>query len=86
MLSDSTHTREASPAPVFSGEFEVTSQKLVKERHLKLQLARGRQRYDAIWFGHTETLPARALLAYRLVRDTWNGVARVQLVIEHAGV
>lgn len=72
------------PAPVFSTEFEIASQALVKERHLKLQLMRGRQRYQAIWFNRTEPLPARALIAYRLVRDTWNGVARVQLVVEHA--
>ncbi|PLZ02760.1 single-stranded-DNA-specific exonuclease RecJ [Burkholderia sp. WAC0059] len=72
------------PAPVFAGEFEVASQALVKDRHLKLQLARGRQRFNAIWFNRTDPLPARATLAYRLVRDTWNGVSRVQLVVEHA--
>lgn len=60
------------------------SQSLVKEKHLKLQLARGRQRFNAIWFNHTEPLPERALVAYRLVADTWNGVTRVQLIVEHA--
>lgn len=72
------------PAPVFSGEFEVASQALVKDKHLKLQLLRGRQRYQAIWFNHTELLPARATLAYRLAADSWNGVTRVQLIVEHA--
>ncbi len=72
------------PAPLFSGEFDVTSQALVKDKHLKLQLARGRQRFNAIWFNHTEQLPARATVAYRLSRDTWNGVSRVQLIVEHA--
>ncbi|TKC82607.1 single-stranded-DNA-specific exonuclease RecJ [Trinickia terrae] len=72
------------PAPVFSGEFDIASQALVKDKHLKLQLARGRQRFNAIWFNHTEPLPARATLAYRLARDTWNGVSRVQLIVEHA--
>lgn len=72
------------PAPVFSGEFDVVSQALVKDRHLKLQLMRGRQRYNAIWFNHTDLLPARAMLAYRLASDTWNGVSRVQLIVEHA--
>jgi single-stranded-DNA-specific exonuclease len=74
------------PAPVFSGEFEVASQALVKDKHLKLQLLRGRQRFNAIWFNHTETLPQHTTVAYRLVRDTWNGVARVQLVVEHAAL
>ncbi|MFC0402854.1 single-stranded-DNA-specific exonuclease RecJ [Paraburkholderia rhizosphaerae] len=72
------------PAPLFSGEFDVMSQALVKDKHLKLQLVRGRQRFNAIWFNHTETLPARATVAYRLSRDTWNGVSRVQLIVEHA--
>jgi len=47
-------------------------------------LLRGRQRFNAIWFNHTETLPQHTTVAYRLVRDTWNGVSRVQLVVEHA--
>ncbi|KAF1028798.1 MAG: Single-stranded-DNA-specific exonuclease RecJ [Burkholderia plantarii] len=72
------------PAPLFSGEFDVASQALVKDKHLKLQLTRGRQRFSAIWFNHTEPLPARATLAYRLASDTWNGVTRVQLIVEHA--
>ncbi|MCC8394390.1 single-stranded-DNA-specific exonuclease RecJ [Paraburkholderia sp. MMS20-SJTR3] len=72
------------PAPLFSGEFEIASQALVKDKHLKLQLLRGRQRFNAIWFNHTDTLPARTTLAYRLASDTWNGVSRVQLIVEHA--
>jgi single-stranded-DNA-specific exonuclease len=72
------------PAPLFSGEFNVMSQALVKDKHLKLQLMRGRQRFNAIWFNHTDTLPARATVAYRLTSDTWNGVSRVQLIVEHA--
>jgi single-stranded-DNA-specific exonuclease len=72
------------PAPLFSGEFEVASQALVKDKHLKLQLLRGRQRFNAIWFNHTDTLPARTTVAYRLASDSWNGVSRVQLIVEHA--
>jgi single-stranded-DNA-specific exonuclease len=72
------------PAPVFSGEFDIASQALVKDKHLKLQLVRGRQRFSAIWFNHTDTLPARTTVAYRLASDTWNGVSRVQLIVEHA--
>jgi single-stranded-DNA-specific exonuclease len=72
------------PAPVFSGEFEIASQALVKDKHLKLQLLRGARRYQAIWFNHTDTLPARARFAYRLASDVWNGVARVQMIVEHA--
>ncbi|SEI97964.1 single-stranded-DNA-specific exonuclease RecJ [Paraburkholderia diazotrophica] len=72
------------PAPVFSGEFDVMSQALVKDKHLKLQLMRGRQRFNAIWFNHTQPLPARTTVAYRLSADMWNGISRVQLIVEHA--
>lgn len=73
------------PPPVFSGEFEVATQALVKDKHLKLQLVRGRHRYNAIWFNRTELLPSHAQVAYRLSRDVYNGVARVQMIVEHAG-
>jgi single-stranded-DNA-specific exonuclease len=83
-LIDAAVWGQGFPAPTFSGEFDVLSQALVKDKHLKLQLARGRQRFQAIWFNHTESLPARAHLAYRLAADSWNGVVRVQLIVEHA--
>jgi len=83
-LIDGAVWGQGFPAPVFSGEFEVASQALVKDKHLKLQLRRGQQRFNAIWFNHTETLPTRTVVAYRLVSDTWNGVARVQMIVEHA--
>jgi len=83
-LIDAAVWGQGFPAPTFSGEFDVVSQALVKDKHLKLQLARGGQRFQAIWFNHTDTLPARARLAYRLAADSWNGVVRVQLIVEHA--
>ncbi|MDN7811950.1 single-stranded-DNA-specific exonuclease RecJ [Burkholderia gladioli] len=83
-LLDGAVWGQGFPAPLFSGEFEVASQALVKDKHLKLQLTRGRQRFGAIWFNHTEPLPAHATVAYRLASDTWNGVTRVQLIVEHA--
>ncbi|MEX3582551.1 MAG: single-stranded-DNA-specific exonuclease RecJ [Burkholderia sp.] len=83
-LLDGAVWGQGFPAPLFSGEFEVASQALVKDKHLKLHLARGRQRFGAIWFNHTEPLPARATVAYRLASDTWSGVTRVQLIVEHA--
>ncbi|KAF1005261.1 MAG: single-stranded-DNA-specific exonuclease RecJ [Burkholderia sp.] len=83
-LLDSAVWGQGFPMPLFSGEFDVDSQALVKDKHLKLQLTRGRQRFGAIWFNHTEPLSARATIAYRLANNTWNGVTRVQLIIEHA--
>ena len=70
--------------PVFSEEVDVISQRLVGERHLALKLRHQGQPVDGIWFGHTEPLPARAHLAFRLETDEWQGVRRVRLLVEGA--
>ncbi len=70
--------------PVFSEEVEVLSQRLVGEKHLALKLRHQGQPVDGIWFGHTEPLPARAHLAFRLETDEWQGVRRVRLLVEGA--
>ena len=70
--------------PLFCDEFRVLNQRILKEKHLKLMLEKNGQRYDAIWFGHTDQLPDRATVAYRLDANEFNGVTRVQLMVEHA--
>jgi single-stranded-DNA-specific exonuclease len=70
--------------PVFCDEFRVLNQRILKERHLKLTLEKDGRRYDAIWFGHVDDLPERATIAYRLDANEYNGVTRVQLLVEHA--
>ncbi|HJU71330.1 MAG TPA: single-stranded-DNA-specific exonuclease RecJ [Paucimonas sp.] len=70
--------------PIFCDEFRIVSQRVLKERHLKLQLEKDGRRYDAIWFGHADALPDIARIAYRLDTNTFNGVTRVQLLVEHA--
>ncbi len=72
-------------APLFSGEFAVARQSLAGGRHLRLELrADCGARLEAIAFGRTETLPDRAILAYRLIRDEYRGLASVRLVVEAA--
>ena len=71
-------------APTFSEEVEVISQRLVGEKHLALKLKHQGQPVDGIWFGHTESLPARVKLAFRLDADEWQGVKRVRFLIEAA--
>lgn len=70
--------------PTFCDVVEVLSQRLVGERHLKLSVRLSGQDKprDAIWFGHTEPLPDRARVAFRLSVDEWQGRERVQMVIE----
>jgi single-stranded-DNA-specific exonuclease len=70
--------------PVFCDEFRVLSQRILKEKHLKLLLERNGRRYDAIWFGRTDGLGERARVAFRLDANEYNGVTKVQLLVEHA--
>ncbi len=70
--------------PTFSEEVEVVSQRLVGEKHLALKLKHQGQPVDGIWFGHTEPLPQRVLLAFRLDADEWQGVRRVRFLVEGA--
>lgn len=76
------------PQPIFYGEFEVAQQSLMKEKHLRLQLRPvgsglpANKAFTGVWFNRTQTLPARAKLAYRLATDRFQGQARVQLMIE----
>jgi single-stranded-DNA-specific exonuclease len=72
--------------PVFSEEVEIISQRLVGEKHLQLKLKHQGQPVDAIWFGHTEPLPARVKLAFRLDADEWQGVRRVRFLVEGAEI
>ena len=71
-------------APTFSEEVEVVSQRLLGEKHLALKLKHRGQPVDGIWFGHTEPLPAKVTLAFRLDADEWNGVRRVRFLVEAA--
>ena len=70
--------------PTFSEVVEVLSQRLVGEKHLALKLRHQGSPVDAIWFGRTETLPARVKIAFRLDADEWNGVRRLKFLIEAA--
>ena len=70
--------------PTFSEEVDVVSQRLVGEKHLQLKLKHQGQPVDGIWFGHTEQLPSRVKLAFRLDADEWNGVRRVKFFVEGA--
>ena len=71
-------------APIFANEFRVVRQSLVKDAHTKLILELGGQRFDAIFFRHTETLPGTVRLAYRPNINEFMGRRNVQLVIEAA--
>jgi single-stranded-DNA-specific exonuclease len=71
------------PAPVFSDEFDVEKQRILKDRHLKLTLRKGAARFEAIQFNFAEGVPPVVRAAYRLAVNEFNGLASVQLVLEH---
>ncbi|MEN9315841.1 MAG: hypothetical protein RIS35_2234 [Pseudomonadota bacterium] len=72
------------PPPLFCDEFDVVGQRLVKERHLKLDLRLRGQRIDAIAFGRIDPLPPRARLAYRIATNDYGGTRSLQLIVEAA--
>lgn len=71
------------PAPRFCDEFEVTAQRVVGERHLKLTLARERKSIDAIRFNCMDAAPPRIRAVYQPTLNEYNGRTSVQLTIEH---
>ncbi len=74
---------QAFEPPLFVDDFNVLQQRLVGSGHLKLRLQHSSGvEADAIWFRRAETLPAKARLAYRLACDTYQGQAKLQLMVE----
>ena len=71
------------PAPVFADEFEVLQQRILKEKHLKLTLRKGKHTFDAIQFNFTDNPTPRIHAAFRLDLNEWQGRQSVQLMLEH---
>jgi single-stranded-DNA-specific exonuclease len=71
------------PAPLFHGEFDVISQRIVAEMHVKSILRNNSQEYDSIQFFTTAPLPERIRTTYRLDLNEYNGSRALQLVLEY---
>jgi single-stranded-DNA-specific exonuclease len=71
------------PPPLFCDTFTLESQRVVGERHLKLQLLKEGRRLQAMRFGALEPLPSTVRAAYRIAVNEFDGLKSVQLVIEH---
>lgn len=85
-LAESLHQHvwgQGFPAPLFRGEFEVASQRVVAEKHLKLYLRSGPYTYNSMLFSNTEPLPKRIVAAYRLGVNEYQGSRTVQFTLEH---
>ena len=70
------------PAPVFANKFQILESRLLQDKHLKLTVASGTQRIDAIRFNDTTVPTQDDTLAYVLDINHYNGVERPQLRIE----
>ncbi|MDR2015037.1 MAG: single-stranded-DNA-specific exonuclease RecJ [Azoarcus sp.] len=71
------------PPPVFDNVFRVERQRILKDRHLKLELSLGGTRLEAVRFNYTEHAPDIIHAAYRLNINEYKGLSNVQLVLEH---
>jgi single-stranded-DNA-specific exonuclease len=71
------------PAPRFCDEFAVVAQRIVGNHHLKLALALGSRRIEAIRYRWTEPAPARMRAVYHPALNEFNGVRSLQLTLEH---
>jgi single-stranded-DNA-specific exonuclease len=83
---------QAFPEPLFDDEFIVLEQRLLKDKHLKLRLAKQDTKQDKIleamaFFVNTDLWPNHRCrlihAAYRLDINEYKGQSNLQLIIEH---
>jgi single-stranded-DNA-specific exonuclease len=71
------------PPPCFCDEFEVTAQRVVGNKHLKLAVKRGSIVVDAMRFQQEQAMPPRIRAVYAPVVNDYGGTKSLQLNIEH---
>lgn len=74
-----------NPEPVFlATSVEVTSRRLLKDRHLSLKLREKNHYYDAIWFNPREQLdlPDKIDVVFTPEFNNWNGKRSIQLKVK----
>ncbi len=71
-------------APCFEGVFVVQAQRILKGRHLKLQLqCHDGSHVDAIWFGQPSTVANTMRLVFALEVNHWRGRSALQLLVRY---
>lgn len=71
------------PPPLFEGAFEVLSQRLVGEKHLKLDVSLEQGRFEAMAFFQTDSLPKKIRGVYVPMLNEFNGSTRIQLKLHY---
>jgi single-stranded-DNA-specific exonuclease len=69
--------------PVFCDDFNVISQRIVGEKHLKLILEKDQKRFDAIYFNCIENLCENITAIYALEVNEYKGLQTLQLQVRH---
>jgi single-stranded-DNA-specific exonuclease len=83
-LADGGPWGQQFPEPLFHDQFELVSQRVVGEHHLKMVLKKGARLFDAIAFRQPALTDARQVLAaYRLEANEYRDRVTLQLVVEH---
>jgi single-stranded-DNA-specific exonuclease len=72
------------PPPMFYDAFRVVQQRVLGEKHLKLQLQKEDVRFEAIYFNQTESLPEHVQVVYQIQVNEYNSQQQLQLLIKHA--
>ena len=67
------------PLPIFEGEFEVVEQKILADKHLKLNLLLQNKVFEAIYFNHSEHLPRKIKAIYQVDSNEFNGNKKIQI-------
>jgi single-stranded-DNA-specific exonuclease len=75
---DSQVWGQGFPAPLFCDRFQVESQRVVGDRHLKLRLGKNGRSLSAMLFSHDAPLPTEIETAYRLEMSEYG----LQLILE----
>ncbi len=75
------------PEPIFDGKFDLVSQRVVGEEHLKLVLAKDDRLIDAIAFRHAylHDNPDRVHVVYKPQINRYGGAETLQLLVEYIG-
>lgn len=75
--------------PIFAGEFDLVSDKPLQDKHLRLELQKGRVKVTGIWFNcidesyNENPYKGRVKAVFSLAVNRFNGRESVQLMIKH---
>ena len=87
LLAEAGPWGQQFPEPLFHDQFDLVSQRVVGERHLKMVLKKGDRLFDAIAFRQPALANAeRVLVAYRLDANEYRDRITLQLVVQHLSV